>query len=107
MEDLVGTPYTRVVVTGGQARNPVWLQIKADVLGRPLTVLEDAEATLLGAALLGGLGGGVYGGPVEAAAAVRRRARVIHPRADVARAYEAVYRRYAGLAEALRPVYEG
>ncbi|MEW8979298.1 MAG: FGGY-family carbohydrate kinase [Symbiobacterium sp.] len=107
MEDLVGTPYTRVVVTGGQARNPVWLQIKADVLGRPLTVLEDAEATLLGAALLGGLGGGVYGGPVEAAAAVRRRARVIHPRADVAEAYAAVYRRYAVLAEALRPVYEG
>lgn len=107
VEDLTGTPFTRVVVTGGHARNPVWLQIKADVLARPLVVLEASEATLLGAALLGGVGGGVYGGPVEAAAAVRRQSRVVSPRAEVAGAYAAVYRRYAGLAEALRPVYEG
>jgi len=107
MEELVGTPFTRVIVTGGHTRNPVWLQIKADVLGRELVVPEVTEATLLGAALLGGVGGGMYGSPVAAAASVERRERVVQYRKDVAAAYAAKYRRYMKLAPALRPVYEG
>ncbi|MFW6183412.1 MAG: FGGY-family carbohydrate kinase [Chloroflexota bacterium] len=49
-----------IVAAGGGARNRRWLQIKADVCGCPLSMLPTPEATLLGAALLAGLGSGVY-----------------------------------------------
>ena len=45
---------------GGAARNDLWLQIKADVLGAATTATECAEPTSLGAAMLAeaSLGGG-------------------------------------------------
>ncbi|NWF57307.1 MAG: gluconokinase [Syntrophaceae bacterium] len=43
----------RVVASGGALLgSPAWLQIVADVLGRPVHVCEEAEATSRGAALL-------------------------------------------------------
>jgi xylulokinase len=45
---------------GGNTRNTLFLQIKAAAYGRPLTVIDEPEATALGAALLGGLAAGVW-----------------------------------------------
>jgi xylulokinase len=36
---------------GGGAANPLWCQIKADILGRPIGVVESDEVGLLGAAI--------------------------------------------------------
>ncbi len=49
-----------LVIVGGGARIRRWLQIKADVAGRPVTVSPHEEAALLGAALLAGTGAGAY-----------------------------------------------
>jgi xylulokinase len=53
-------------IIGGGARSALWRQIVADVLGRPLLVpaLSDASA---GAALLAGVGAGVFRDPADAA----------------------------------------
>lgn len=59
---LTGIPVTQLAVAGGGTRNRRWLQIKADVSGCPVAVLPEAQATALGAALLAGLGSGVYAG---------------------------------------------
>lgn len=40
-------------LTGGITRSPVWMQIVADVLGLPLSPLEAADASVVGAALIG------------------------------------------------------
>lgn len=40
-------------LTGAVTRSPVWVQILADVLGMPLVPVETADASALGAALLG------------------------------------------------------
>ncbi len=51
-----------VMFMGGGARSEVWRRIFADVFGRNLTIPELLlEATSMGAALLGGVGTGVYG----------------------------------------------
>ncbi len=42
----------RLIATGGGMRNPALVQLKADVLGRPLTTLAVEEAGCLGAARL-------------------------------------------------------
>ncbi|MCB0189159.1 MAG: hypothetical protein KDE31_33045, partial [Caldilineaceae bacterium] len=49
-----------IYVSGGGAHNTLYNAIKASVLGHPLTVVDVKETTALGAALLGGIGNGVY-----------------------------------------------
>jgi xylulokinase len=58
-------------VAGGGARSPWWMQLKADLLGMPVEICEQAEPGTLGAALLAGVGSGVYGSLSEAAAHTR------------------------------------
>ena len=43
---------TEVRSAGGAARSPLWLQIKADVLGVPFRATQCPEPTSLGAAIL-------------------------------------------------------
>ena len=50
-EKLIGARFETVYVTGGHVQNQTWMQLKADILGRTLTVPDVQEATLLGAAL--------------------------------------------------------
>jgi sugar (pentulose or hexulose) kinase len=105
MEGLVGSRFDRITVTGGHAHNPLWLQLKADILGRELVVPEVAEASLLGAALLAGVAGGIYADAQAAAGSLQRTERCVVPRPAVAEAYERHYGTYVGLAPALAPLY--
>ena len=52
---------------GGSANSRVWTQIKADVTGCGIEVPASDTATTLGAAILAGVGTGVYGSFEEAA----------------------------------------
>ena len=45
---------------GGGAKSPMWLQLKADITGIPVVVPRVTEAACWGAALLAGVGAGVY-----------------------------------------------
>jgi xylulokinase len=56
----------------GEARSPVWTQLKADVLGVPLRVPRIADLAAAGAAILAGLACGVF---TSAAAGVARLVR--------------------------------
>ena len=66
-----GSQVQTCTVAGGGARSPWWMQLKADLLGMPVEVCEQAEPGTLGAALLAGVGSGVYGSLREAAAHAR------------------------------------
>jgi glycerol kinase len=59
-------PVTSVRVDGGLSNDPTLLQLQADALGLPLAV-GDAETTVLGAAMLAGVGAGVFASIEEAA----------------------------------------
>lgn len=54
---------------GGGAKSSLWLQMKADITGIPLVAPRITEAAAFGAALLAGVGAGLY--PSAAAAAER------------------------------------
>jgi xylulokinase len=56
----------RIRAAGGGTRVPGWLQMKADISGCVYETLPVEEATLLGAALLAGIGAGVYASPEDA-----------------------------------------
>jgi glycerol kinase len=83
-------PVERLRVDGGLTNDDTLLQIQADALGLPLSVAR-ADATVLGAAMLAGVGAGVFAS-VEDAAARLPPGRTIEPRADAADADAAVER---------------
>ena len=60
MEELTGTQAMEFIGVGGVIRNTFWMQNKADMVGRPYCVPEVEEATVLGAAILAGIGAGAY-----------------------------------------------
>jgi xylulokinase len=58
--EALGLAGDEVRVVGGGARSPLWLQIKADVLDRPVRPVLAEEPTALGAAMLAGVAGGAF-----------------------------------------------
>lgn len=51
-----------VVQVGGGSTRRSWVQVKANILGVPIFVPSIFESAAMGAALLAGMGSGVYGG---------------------------------------------
>ncbi len=83
---------------GGGMRSPLWRRILAAVLNAPLRRLEVEEGAPFGAALLAGVGSGVYADVGEAVArAVRVRKDVEAPDPVLVAAYEDLYRRFVRL----------
>lgn len=106
IEGMLGVRAGTIRAIGGGTRLPVWLGIKAHVLGRPIQALDMDESVALGAALLGGIAAGVYGSEDEAVGAVRVRERTIAPDEALHALYERIYREaFLRLAPALAPVH--
>jgi len=83
---------------GGGMRSPLWRRILAAVLNVPLRRLEVEEGAPFGAALLAGVGSGVYADVGEAVArAVHVRKDVEAPDPVLAAAYADLYRRFVRL----------
>ena len=61
------SPASRLHVTGGHVRNPLLIQLYADMTGLPLFVPQEPDAVLLGTAMLAASAGGLHPG-LEAAA---------------------------------------
>jgi xylulokinase len=89
-------------VSGGGARSALWLRILASVLGLPLEVTAVEDGSAFGAALLGGVAGGVFRDVGEATARCVRVARVIEPDSAWRDAYEDLYPRWRSLYPTLR-----
>ena len=92
---------------GGAARSDTWMQIAADILGRPVAVLSVKEVASLGAALMGAHAAGIVSSEQDAYDIVERSAtirRVFEPRPDFAKKYDdrfAIYR--DGVSDDSRP----
>ncbi len=104
MEAALGQPVSSVIATGGGARNELWLSIKASVLGLPVEVSHVTEASALGAALLAGIGCGLYRDAGDALAKALRTGRRVLPDESLRPTYEDSYAIYSAVAGALRRV---
>ncbi|NNC75010.1 MAG: xylulokinase, partial [Acidimicrobiia bacterium] len=90
-----------VRVSGGGASSPVWLQVVADVLDRPVRVVGTAESAAHGAAILAAAGTGGFASVAEACNAAVELGDIIEPSSSAA-AYDDVYGVYRDLYPALR-----
>ena len=102
----LGLPVRRVVASDGGARSAVWMQIAADVLGRPVQLLRGHPGSCLGAAYLAAVANGGLPDWEQIGRFVRPGATVL-PDPGRARAYDAAYLRYRGLYPALALHFHG
>jgi xylulokinase len=87
--------------SGGGARSELWLKIVASVLELPLERIAVEEGAAYGAALLGGVAGGMWDDVHEAVAACVRTRDTIEPVAEWVEPYRELVSRYRGLYPAL------
>ncbi len=66
-------------VSGGPSENNLYNQLKSDLFEKNVEIPQNKEATLLGAALLGGIGGNIYRNYEEAHMGVYRVKEVFAP----------------------------
>lgn len=65
-----GLQVTKLTISDGEARSREWNQIKADVLGQPLTPALRVEAPSIGGAILAGMATGAFATARDGVAAV-------------------------------------
>jgi xylulokinase len=61
----LGLEFSEIRLIGGGAKSALWRQILCDVMGQDILVPETTEAAF-GAALVAGVGAGLFQGPVDA-----------------------------------------
>lgn len=88
-------------VCGGGSRSAAWTQLLADGLRMPAEVTDTEEAGARGAAMLAGIGTGVYASLAEAVDRCVRVVRRHQPDARRASALDERHRRYRQLVDAL------
>lgn len=94
-----GCPVGEIRVTGGQARNVIWNQMKADMTGKRILVPEIEDAELLGCAAAALTAQGEYKNLQEAAGALVRIKAVFNPREARRQKYAELYAYYSDYAK--------
>lgn len=92
----------KIVAIGGAVNNRFWMQNKADVIGKPIEVPELEEAVPLGAAILAGIGVGVYRDEQDAFDRVHKPGRTYHPHPQLSGQYARTFKTYERLYPTLK-----
>lgn len=101
----LGQSCIRVRVSGGGSRSPFWRQMMADVFGVEIVEVNVTLGAAYGAALLAGVGTGVYKDEQDACARTVRETGATRP-GSAASVYAERYERYRALYPALAPEFK-
>jgi xylulokinase len=96
-----GIPISEARILGGPTKSAVWNQIQADVYGVPVTTLAISDATVLGAAILGGVGAGVFCSIQEGSDSMVRLQETFEPIPANVQVYGQLYDVFSSTYEAL------
>ncbi|KAB2600179.1 hypothetical protein D8674_010450 [Pyrus ussuriensis x Pyrus communis] len=90
-----------ILACGGLAKNALFIQEHADIIGCPIILPRESEPVLLGAAILGAVAARRYSSLHEAMKALNAAGQVIHPSKDprVKKYHDAKYRIFRELYE--------
>ena len=96
---------SELVAMGGAANSTLWTQIKADITGKSIKVPSSDTATTLGAALLAGVGVGVYRDYEEAVEKTVKITKEYEPNMENHQVYKKYYEIYLDLYESLKETF--
>lgn len=98
VEAETGGKIDEILMLGGGSRSPLWCQIIADALGRPVKLVREQESTALGAGIHAAAALGIHSDLRAAADAMTGIEKSFEP--DMA-----AHARYSGIFEAYRSIY--
>jgi xylulokinase len=98
----IGVPMEELRVIGGGAKSSVWLQLRADVLGMPVSGTKVSEAAALGAALLAAVSVGRFANARAGAREWVKVSRTFEPDPSTAERYAERYGNYEKLYPCLK-----
>ena len=101
-----GAEVGELIAMGGASNSILWTQIKADVTGKTIKVPTSDTATTLGAAILAGVGVGIYESFEEAIKETIVITRVQEPDMEVHKKYQESMDLYLELIDALTPIFD-
>jgi len=101
-----GVTVSRVRLSGGGARNPLWCRIQAAVYEATGARLTREEGPALGAAMLAGLGAKVFRDYDHAVRVCVEERDAFRPEPELVRAYRTGFATYRALYPALRPIFQ-
>jgi len=104
LETGVGLKADTLVAVGGGTKNAFSMQNKADMAGKPIETPEIEEATPLGAAILAGIGVGLYKDEQDAYDRVRRPGKVYEPNLALTAKYAERFKVFERIYPALKEV---
>ncbi len=107
-QSLTGNKIEHFCSIGGGAKSEVWAQIKADITGRRITVLDMNDMAPVGAALLAGIGAGIFKDIYDATSRGQKKVfREFIPTEDcrVREVYQKRFETYISLYPALKDVF--
>jgi xylulokinase len=101
----MNVPVTSIRLGGGGARSPLWRQIQADVYGRAVEIVEAEEGAAYGAALLAGVGVGLWPTVDAACAATVRVVTRVNPQPSAVAVLNASYSAFRRIYPATREIF--
>ena len=101
----MNVPVESIRLGGGGARSKLWRQIQADIYRHAVDIVQAEEGAAYGAALLAGVGSGLWKSVDDACADVVRVVDRIEPNPAAVTVLDPLYRCYRELYPALRKVF--
>ena len=89
-----GVTPSRLIASGGWTKSPVWLQIMADCFALPIHISAVREPSCFGAALVAGIGIGVYNSYWDTSEVVPEPKKSVDPENGNFELYEEKYKMY-------------
>lgn len=105
-EMKLGATMTEIRSLGGGSQSKAWCQIKADILGMPVKVIDNSESTpCMGCAILAGVANGMWKSVDEAAEKFVSVKEIYYPNPEYAEVYQQTYDKYVEITKALNPTF--
>jgi D-ribulokinase len=102
---MAGAPIERVIISGGAGRLDLVRQLLADTTGKPVLATQAEEPVLLGAAMLGGVAGGLFDDVRSAMARMSQISKIYKPAVGaIAALHEARFRAFKQLQSVAREI---
>lgn len=95
---------SKIIAVGYESKNEFFMQNKADITGKKIMVPEMISASCLGAAIIAGIGVGVYENEACAIDRIKKEYRVYMPRKNIHSSYLKYYEIYKQIYPALQKI---
>lgn len=106
-QQVTGRTFESFCSIGGGAKSEIWSQIKADITGRNIQILDLSDMAPVGAALLAAVGTGHYQSMDEAADSVQKSIyKEVHSNQSNQEVYDRRYQVYTGLYPQIKELFK-